>query len=162
MKQVVIIFLILSIFVAIAYFYSERRYVAGFNDGVRSITLDSTITLVDTVEVTDTIEIRYYTVSEAVIDTVNDAVRYLTHLDTTVVVKEDTVMQLNQHISFSEGIFKILSEIETYPVEKWITKTETIYQTQVKEVPADNPFYNTWLAGFASALVIVLTIILLL
>ena len=161
LKSIGVAICIILICIAIAYFYSERRYVKGFNDGVRSITLDSTITLIDTVEVTDTIEIRYYKEIEAEIDTVDDALVYSTSIDTSVVIKEDTVATLITDVVFTEGIFKIISKIDVFPVEKLITTERTVYQTQVKEV-AVSKFPNTFLTGFGTALVGVLIAIILL
>ena len=56
-------------------------------------------------------------------------------------------MVLNQDISFTEGVFETLLKIDIRPVEKIITVTKTEYRTVIKEVPADPPFYNTFVFG---------------
>ena len=162
MKQVVTIFLILSIFVAIAYFYSERRYVAGYNAGFHSVIQDSSITHTDTVFTTDTVKVRYDVVREAEIDTINDALRYTTQIDTSVYENGTKVATLKQDISLTRGIFSILTDIDVFPVERLVTTTETVYQTATVEVPASPPFYNTFWFGSASTIIAILLIVLLL
>lgn len=147
--------------IASHYFYGNFRYDSGHRDGVSSVSQDSV--KIDTVFVeVPVIEYEWIVVKEAEVDTVNDAsndlMTYSTSLDSTFVIDKDTVAVLKQDISFTEGMFEILTNIEIRPIEKIITVTNTVYQTAIKEV-AVSKFPNTFLTGFISAVVLVFAII---
>jgi len=110
---------------------------------------------------------------EADVDTVNDVITYSTHIDTAIVyhrdstfntiMVSDTVAVISQDISltlikdaYTEGLFNVLMNIELKPIEKIITITEIVYQTVIKEVAASPPFYNTWIVGFISGVIMFL------
>ena len=136
---------------ALIYFYGGSRYKDGHRDGVSSVVQDSL--KVDTVFVdVPVIEYEWIVIKEAEVDTVDKVITYSTSLDSTFVVDKDTVAVLKHDISFAEGIFEILTNIEIRPVEKLIIKTE--YKTIEILVPESNPFYNTTVFG------IILTLIL--
>ena len=150
------------IFVVFGYFYGEHKYDEGGDDTRASIVTDSTVVVTtDTVwAVADTV-IRYewLIVSEAVIDTVNDAVTYSTHIDTAVVIDGDTVAVIKQDISFVDGIYEILTKIEIRPVEKIINVVKTEFRTVIKEVRISS-FPNTFLTGFISAIITIIALAL--
>ena len=142
-------------FVVIGYFYGESRYDRGYADAVASIVQDSVEVRIDTVKVPYPVPVYYerkYSVV-ADVDTVNDAIIYHTSTDTTLIVGEDTVAVLTQDISFTEGIFEILTKLEIRPVERLIAITRTAFRTVPVFVPADPPFYNTWITGFISGII---------
>ena len=147
---------ILLTFVAICYFYGEGKYKSGYKDGQDSVVQDSTITDIDTVKVPYPVPVYYEKkeTKKAEIDSTEDAIIYTTSLDSTFVIDGDTVATLVQEITFSEGMFDILSKIKIYPIESIIDSTTTVYQTVEVPVPADPPFYNTTTFG------IILTLIL--
>ena len=128
----------------------KLSYKSGYNDAVASIVIDSTVITADTVyAIADTV-IRYewLIVNEAETDTVDDVITYVTQIDTSVVIAQDTVVHLNQDISFSEGYFSILTDIQIKPIERFIEVTKTVFRTVEVPVPADPPFYNTfWFAS---------------
>ncbi len=144
------------IFVVFGYFYGEHKYDEGGDDTRASIVTDSTVVVTtDTVwAVADTV-IRYewLIINEAVIDTVNEVVTYSTQIDTAVVMGKDTVALISQDISLTEGIFQTLMKIDIRPIEKIVNVVKTEFRTVIKEVPADPPFYNTWITGFISGII---------
>ncbi len=150
------------IFVVFGYFYGEHKYDEGGDDTRASIVTDSTVVVTtDTVwAVADTvIKYEWLIVNEAVIDTVNDAVTYSTRIDTAVVINKDTVAIINQDISLTEGIFETLMKIDIRPVEKIINVVKTEFRTVVKEVQISS-FPNTFLTGFISAVITIITVAL--
>ncbi len=150
------------IFVVFGYFYGEHKYDEGGDDTRASIVTDSTVMVTaDTVwAVADTV-IRYewLIVSEAVIDTVNEAVTYSTHIDTTVMIGGDTLAAITQDISFTEGIFETLMKIDIRPVELLVATTRTTFRTVIKEVSVSK-FPNTFLTGFISAVITIIAVAL--
>ena len=153
--------IILLVFAVIFYFYGEHKYDTGYDDAVATLTQDSTaVDTVLTVEY-DTVYIYFPYYAEAVIDTVNEAIRYSTQIDTSVVIDSVEVAHITQDIYFSEGMFEILSKIDIYPIEKIIEVTKTQFRTVVKEVTVSE-FPNTWLTGFISGVISFLIMVLLL
>ena len=139
------------VLIASHYFYGEFKYKSGHRDGVSSVVQDSV--KVDTVFVeVEVIKYEWIVVKEAEVDTVDEIITYSTSLDSTFVVDKDTVAVLKQDISFTEGIFEILTNIEIRPIEKLIIKTE--YKTIEVLVPESNPFYNTTVFGIILTLVL--------
>ena len=57
-------------------------------------------------------------------------------------------------------MFEVLRDIEIRPVGKLINVVETIFQTVPVEVPADPPFYNTWIIGFISGIISFLLLVI--
>jgi len=122
-----------------------------FKDGVSSVVQDSL--KIDTVYVEiEVIKYEWIVVKDAEVDTIDEIITYSTSLDSTFVIGEDTVVTLNQNISFTEGIFEILTNIEIRPIESLIIKTE--YKTIKVPVPEGNPFYNTTVFGIILTLVL--------
>ena len=150
------------IFVVFGYFYGEHKYDEGGDDTRASIVTDSTVVVtIDTVwTVADTVIVyEWLIVNEAVIDTVEDVLTYSTHIDTTVIMGTDTVASINQDISLTEGIFETLMKIDIRPVEKIINVVKTEFRTVVKEVQISS-FPNTFLTGFISAVITIITVAL--
>ncbi|MFA9409468.1 MAG: hypothetical protein ACERKJ_11650, partial [Candidatus Dadabacteria bacterium] len=89
-------------------------YNKGYDDAVATLSIDSTVVVIDTFYVkADTVtKYEWLFVNVADVDSSKDALVYSTQLDTSIVMEDDTVATLKQDISFTEGIFKILSEIE--------------------------------------------------
>ena len=162
-QQVIIAAGISLIILAAFYFYGGHKYDKGYADAVAAVTVDSTEVIIDTFYVeTEVIKYEWLIVNEGVIDTVNEGVRYSTSLDTTVVIAQDTVLSLKQDISFSEGMFEVLSKIDIYPIERFIEVNKTVFRTVEVPVPADPSFPNTFLTGFLSAVITIITLVLLL
>ena len=160
-QQVIIAAGISLIILAAFYFYGGHKYDKGYADAVAAVTVDSTEVIIDTFYVeTEVIKYEWLIVNEGVIDTVNEGVRYSTSLDTTVVIAQDTVAVLKQDISFSEGMFEVLSKIDIYPIERFIEVNKTVFRTVEVPVPASPPFYNTWIAGFISGIISFLMIVI--
>ena len=166
--------IVIAVLVVTHYFYGEHRYKQGASDTVDSVTQDSVA--VDTVIVAtiDTVFITSYVLIEAKVGTVGEVLFYSANLDTTILVEkirkmggwtiyeEDTLAIIKEEITFSEGIFEVLRDIELRPIEVIRTITESIYQTVPVEVPADPPFYNTfWFGSVFATLALLLTALLL-
>ena len=152
---------IILTFAVIGYFYGEHKYIRGYDDTVATLSQDSTEVIIDTFYIKGretTVYIPYY--AEAVIDTVDNTIIYSTQIDTSVVIDKDTIAVLTQDIVFSEGYFDILTNILIKPVEKLVKVTKTEFRTVIKEVEADPPFYNTWIAGFISGIVLFLSLVI--
>jgi hypothetical protein len=161
-KSTLIALGVVLIFIALGYFYGEKKYDTGYDDAINSITLDSTVTTADTVYTKGrevTVYIPYYV--KAIVDTVDESIIYSTELDTSVVIEQDTVVTLKQDISFSEGFFNILTDLVIKPIKETVTINTTQFQTVVKEIPVSQ-FPNTFLTGFASALIIAIVSLILL
>ena len=171
-KSILAMSIVIAVLVVTHYFYGEHRYKQGASDTVDSVTQDSVA--VDTVIVAtiDTVFITSYYLIEAKVDTVGEVLFYSANLDTTILVEkirkmggwtiyeEDTLAIIKEEITFSEGIFEVLRDIELRPIEVIRTITESIYQTVPVEVPADPPFYNTWIAGFISGVISFLILVI--
>ena len=123
-------------------------------DTIASLVIDSTEVIIDTVYVaSEVVKYEWLIVNEAEVDTTEDTIIYTTQIDTSIIIDKDTVVTLKQDISFSQGIFEILSNITIKPIEKIITVNRTEFRTVLKEVPAEPIWYNTWIAGFISGVV---------
>ena len=137
---------------------------AYYKDGQNSVVVDSTRT--DTVKVLvpypDPFPVYIKREIEAETDTTDGIITHFAETDTTVMIEEDTLAVITQGISFTEGVFKTLMEIDIRPVERLIAITRTTFRTVPVFTPADPPFYNTWVAGFISACVVVIGILVLL
>jgi hypothetical protein len=136
--------------------------VSYYKDGQDSVIQDSTTVTSDTVWLASEPLIKYewIFVDVADVDTVNEGVTYSTHIDTTVIINKDTVAIINQDISLTEGIFQTLMKIEIRPVEKIINVIKTEFRTVIKEIPSDPPFYNTWITGFISGIILFLSLVI--
>ena len=136
--------------------------VSYYKDGQDSVVQDSVITDIDTVKIPYPVPVYYEKkeTKKAEIDSTEDAIIYTTSLDSTFVIDGDTVATLTQEIAFSEGMFTILSKIKIYPMESIIDSTTTVYQTVEVPVPADPPFYNTWVTGFISGIISFLLLVI--
>lgn len=122
-----------------------------YKDGVSSVVQDSVKADTVWVEV-EVIKYEWIIVKQAEADTVDEIITYSTSLDSTFVIDEDTVAVLKQDISFTEGMFEILTNIEIRPIESIIITTE--YKTIVVPVPEGNPFYDTTVFGIILTLVL--------
>ena len=132
------------------------------DDVIATLTTDSTaVDTVLTVEY-DTVYIYFPYYAGALIDTVGDDIVYSTQIDTSVVDKGIEVFHLKQSVSFSNGYFDIITDIQIRPVEKLVEVTKTTFRTVLKEVPANPPFYNTYIFGSVSTIVVILLMVLLL
>ena len=155
------------------YFTYKTAYSTGYDAAVATLSVDSTavdtvITKADTVFV---IKFRHYV--DADVDSISwvdetgqtDSVLfdivYSTQIDTSVVSGTDTVATLTQNISFSNGYFDIVTDIQIRPVEKLVEVTKTSFRTVLKEVTVSE-FPNTWLTGFISGVISFLIMVLLL
>ncbi len=147
--------ILILVFAAIGYFYSEGRYKSGYKDAVASVTQDSVEIRIDTVKIPypDPFPVYLERTIDADIDTVDNIITYSTHIDSTVIIDGDTVAVINLDISLTEAIFKILMEIDIRPAEYLITLTRTEFRTVPVFIPADPPFYNTWIVGFISGVI---------
>ena len=155
---------IMAIFLIGGYFYGEHKYDKGYDDAVATLTTDSTAVVIDTFYVkADTVtKYEWVLVNVADVDSSKDALVYSTQLDTSIVIEGDTVATLREDISFSDGVFAILMDLELRPVEKIVEITRTEFRTVKVPVPADCTFPNTWLTGFISGLILFLSMVLLL
>lgn len=145
--------------------YSSNRagYNSGYKDAVNSITQDSVIIIeTDTVFVAEYFPIYLEWEREADVDTVDDIITYSTHIDTTVIIEQDTVALISQDISFTEGIFKILMDVEIRPIKETITIDKIIFQTVEVPVPANPPFYQKFTFGFVTGILLMLLTIIFL
>jgi len=159
----------IAVLIASNYYTYKTAYSKGYDDAVATLTTDSvsvdTLTIVkyDTVY----INIHHYiradvdTVSGALNEALNGAINYSTNIDTSVVIDKDTVVVLRQDISFSEGYFDIITDIQIRPVEKLVEVTKTVFRTVKVPVPADPAFYNTFWFGSVFATIAILLIGLL-
>ena len=155
------------ILMLIASFFTGRItcYRAGEDDTIANLTQDSTSVDTLTIVKYDTVYIKIHhyvradvdTVSGALNEALNGAINYSTNIDTSVVVDSVEVFHLKQSISFSEGMFEVLSKIDIYPIEKIVEVTKTVFRTVKVPVPADPPFYDTfWFGSIFTAIAILL------
>ena len=149
--------IILLVFAVIGYFYGEHKYDKGYEDCLNSLTIDSTKTDTLTIVKYDTVYINIHHYVRADVDTVNESLVFSTKIDTSVVIDKDTVVTLNQSISFSQGYFDIITDIQIRPVEKLVEVVKKVFRTVKVPVPADPPFYNTfWFGSVFTAIAILL------
>jgi len=79
-----------------------------------------------------------------------------------VIIEQDTVALISQDISFTEGIFKILMDVEIRPIKETITIDKIIFQTVEVPVPANPPFYQKFTFGFVTGILLMLLTIIFL
>ncbi len=120
---------------------------AYYKDGQNSVIQDSVKTDTLTVIKIDTFYINIHHYIKAKVDTVGEVVFYSAKTDTVIIENQDTLAIIKEEITFNEGIFEVLMDIEIRPVEKLVEITKTVFRTAMVEVPADPPFYNTFWFG---------------
>jgi len=120
-----------------------------------SVTKDSSETIIDTVWLKpDTIRIRTASVKKADFNIINEVGFHSADFDTMIVENGDTLAIIKENISFVDGMFELLRDIKIMPPEQSAETEDTInWQTAIIEIPADPPFYNTWIAGFISGVI---------
>ena len=151
------------ILMLIASFFTGRItcYRAGEDDTIANLTQDSTSVDTLTIVKYDTVYINIHHYIRADVDTVNESLVFSTQIDTSVVVDSVEVFHLKQSVSFSQGYFDIITDLQIRPVEKLIEVTKTSFRTVVKEVTVSE-FPDTWLTGFISGVISFLIMVLLL
>jgi len=143
------------IFVVFGYFYGEHKDQGGYDRAVASIVQDSVEIRIDTVRIPypDPFPVYIEREIEAEIDSIDGVITYFAEIDTTVMAEGDTLVVIEQSLSFSEGVFKTIMKIDIRPVEYLITLTRMEFRTVPVFIKADPPFYNTWIVGFISGVI---------
>ena len=151
----------IAVLIASNYYTYKTAYSKGYDDAVATLTIDSTKTDTLTIVKYDTVYINIHHYTRADVDTVNESLVFSTQIDTSVVVDSVEVFHLKQSVSFSQGYFDIITDIQIRPVEKLVEVTKTVFRTVKVPVPADPPFYNTFWFGSVFATIAILLIGLL-
>ncbi|KKL93218.1 hypothetical protein LCGC14_1876960, partial [marine sediment metagenome] len=93
-------------------------------------------------------------VKKADFNIINEVGFHSADFDTMIVENGDTLAIIKENISFVDGMFELLRDIKIMPPEQSAETEDTInWQTAIIEIPADPPFYNTWIAGFISGVI---------
>ncbi len=144
---------ILALLAVIFYFYGEHKENVGVEKTLTSLTEDSLRITQDSVKaIIDTFYIKGDTIRlPAEKEMADSGMVFKTELTIPVIVGLDTVGMIKQKVSFDseEEVFDIIiEELIIKPVTKYIPVImKTYYQTAIREVPADPPFYNTFWFG---------------
>ena len=143
----------LLILAAIFYFYGEHKENVGVEKTLASLTADSLKVTQDSVKtIVDTFYVKGDTIRlPAEKEMADSGIMFRTELIIPVIVGLDTVGMIKQKVSFDSGkeMFNIIiEELIIKPVTKYIpVLMKTYYQTAIREVAADPPFYNTFWFG---------------
>ena len=143
----------LLILAVIFYFYGEHKENVGVEKTLTSLKTDSLRVSQDSVKtVTDTFYVKGDTIRlPAEKEMADSGVIFRTELAIPVIVGLDTVGMIKQKVSFDseKEMFNIfIEELIIRPVTKYVpVSVKTYYQTAIKEIPADPPFYNTFWFG---------------
>jgi len=162
LKTIIVVGVALAVLAAILYFTWQNGYNSGVDYTIDSITQDSVTTTIDTVMVKDTVFISKWYKIDAEIDTIDDKIVYSVELDTTVVANGDTLLVIEEDIFFSEGVFDIFRDIQIRTYDRVVTIIDSVFQTVVREVPADPPFYQKFTFGFIVGIVAMLITVIFL
>ncbi len=154
-NKVILIVIGITIVVLIAshYFYGEHKERVGVEKTLASLIEDSLKVTQDSAEVRiDTFYIKGDTIRlPAEKEMADSGMIFRTELTIPVITGLDTVGMIKQKVSFDseKEMFNIvIEELIIKPATKYIPVfKKTYYQTAIREVPADPPFYNTFWFG---------------